>query len=102
MKQLNYTDASTGANYPDSVWLPLGLGLDHTALNASITFLGYASLTALGTGKQPIGSHKYQVSGAAYEAMASGVVNGANLLEVISNACYGAIDDEFFDEATDI
>lgn len=103
MKVLPYTDPQTSAHFEASAWLPMVVGIDHHALTAQITFLGFASVVAANQGRVPIGSRNYTLTGSEYLGMALGQVAPSSLLDAISEACYQiAEDDPFFADAVDV
>lgn len=103
MKVLPYTDPHTSAHFPASAWLPMVVGIDHHAMTAQITFLGFASVVAANHGRVPIGSRNYTLSGPQYLAMALGQVAQTSLLDAISEACYQIAEaDPFFEGAVDV
>ena len=99
-KQLSYEDKNTGAVFPNSVWLPVGVYIDVSGPNVKIDFLGYkdkaAAAAVIGTSlgmpnltkHGSIGSVSYTLSKAEFAALATATPVGASVLDVISTVCY--------------
>lgn len=99
--KMTYTDASTGATFPESVWLPMGIYTDFSQPNGNVVFLGYATkeiatanlLYVMGMGGQsraPIGSHSYPLSAEKTRTLALSEPKGSTVLDVMSSLGYEA------------
>lgn len=99
-KQMSYTDPSTGAVYPESVWLPLGVYVDFAGGVGRVVFNGYATpavaAAALGyfTGatsvpaKSPVAQKEYTLNRQELLVFATHPPTGATHLDTDSEASY--------------
>ena len=103
-KQFAFSDPRTGAPYPAAVSLPTDVQVFFRERRAKITFPIWPSKDLAEAGREPIAGadRVYALSGAPFLAMLLSEPDGPGLLNRVSNACYAAVDDGFFDGATDI
>ena len=99
-KQMSYTDPNTGAVFPSSTWIPVGIYIDASQPSVKIDFLGYKDqataanviTTSLGMTNNPkkgsVGSKSYTLTPAQFQSFALAAPVGANTLDVISADCY--------------
>lgn len=57
--QLDYTDTTTGINYPLSFWIISNIYLNHLELNGVIIFKGYNSVNDYNVGYSPIAEKRF-------------------------------------------
>lgn len=62
-KQMDWTHPGTGAPHPGSVWVLMGVYIDHTQFTVNLDFLGYSSIEAANARRACIGSHRITVGG---------------------------------------
>jgi hypothetical protein len=99
-KKMSYTDPETGAVFPESVWLPLGVYIDFARGSGKVVFNGYVSpavaAAALGyflgltnvPAKAPVGQKEYVLGHQELLAFATHPPTGATHLDTDSAASY--------------
>jgi hypothetical protein len=103
-KQMSYTDPATGAVFPESVWLPVGVYVDFAGGTGRVVFNGYASLAvAQGAAayfygltdvpaKAPVAQKAYTLDRAGVLQFASQPPTGQTHLDTDSAAAYELAD----------
>lgn len=99
-KKMNYVDPQTGAVYPESTWLPLGIYTDFSGPTARVEFLGFATeaiarsmLMAVlgvpgGVKKAPVGAKSYSLTADQTRALAVAAPQGATMIDAMSYPAY--------------
>lgn len=90
--QLNFTDPDTGANYPESYWIPGTMQMDKPTKTGVIVFICYVDGQARLDGKENITRRHYPVTGENWDAYF-----GASIAQIYANV---AAADGFFEGAT--
>jgi hypothetical protein len=81
-KQISYTD-SRGVSYDTSYWRLVYLSVDVEAKFAAFKFLGYRDVDARLTGKDPVGSYSFSISGVEFDIYyAKHLIEGKNIAEI--------------------
>lgn len=73
--QIQHTD-QYGNTHPESYWRIMFLAADLAGRTARVEFLGFKDKSAHDSGKQPIGSRSYSVSGSGFDAYLAGYEQG--------------------------
>lgn len=85
-KKLSYLNPTTGANSPDSYWIPVQINMDILNKYGQVTFYGWHDSAARNGGLTHIGQKVYQVNKVQYQQFFS----PAALEEVCQNSIRAA------------
>ncbi|QEG27096.1 hypothetical protein GobsT_18490 [Gemmata obscuriglobus] len=95
-------ETNYGTTVDSTYWRWIGLGIDVSRNQGTVTLYAYVSKEAYETGKQPIGDRQYQVTGPGFAALAN-QMDGPQPLG-ISNPIYSYIkaNDVYFAAAVEV